>query len=171
MTRRYKPKSIPQLRAFPLKSITFSLIFYLFFLFILISLSDPFVLTKHISACFWDVTDAVMEERYTLHDCAYFFYFNDESGKRPRWNIYYTKHILLRRKLTRKHWATTCLQYVDLSFPHFCETSVSDLANIFGLWLITKSGIWISDMCIYIYVASEPPLTRHLEIKNASCLV
>lgn len=94
------------------------------------------------------------------------FYFNDESGKLPRWNIYYTKCILLRRKLTREASGNYMyLQYVDLSSPHFCETSVSDLANIFGLWPVFEIR-HLNFRYVHLYLCSQwAILTRHFEIK------
>lgn len=165
MTRRYKPlNSFHNWGLSPLKSLTF-LYFLFIFSFILISLLT-LCAHQHISACFemwlmlWWKKDTLRTTVLT------FFYFNDESGKRPRWNIYYTKHILLRRKLTREALGNYMyLQYVDLFSPFLwkiCEWSCQHFWPMIGY---LKSGIWISDMCIYIYVASEPPLTRHLEIK------
>ena len=147
-----KLKFIPQLRAFPPK-IHNLLLFFIYFFFSFSFLFWPFCTHHHISARFWDVTDTMIEERSTKNNYAYFFYFNDKSGKRPRWNIYYTKHILLRRKLTREALGNYMyLQYADLPFPHFYETSVSDLANIFGLWLVIWNPAFEFQICAFIFM-------------------
>lgn len=163
-----KLKCIPQVRAFPCKIHTHLLFF--------ISLSFTFAFLfwphQHISACLWDVTDSVMEKRSTKNNCAYFFYFNDESGKFPRWNIYYTKCILLRRKLTREASGNYMyLQYVDLPFPCFCETSVTDLANIFGLWLVIWNQTFEFQICAFIFMWPMSHPHKTFWNKNTSCLV
>ena len=160
-----KLKFIPQLRAFPPK-IHNLLLFFIYFSFSFSFLFWPFCTHHHISARFWDVTDTMIEERSTKNDYAYFFYFNDKSGKRPRWNIYYTKHILLRRKLTREALGNYMyLQYADLPFPISVE----------HLWVILPTFLaydWLFEIqhlnfrYVHLYLCSQwAALTRHFEIK------
>lgn len=85
----------------------------LFFIFLSSAFSFLFWLFNthpHISACLCNVTDSILGKK--IHQeklCLFFIYFlfffnfNDEPGKLPRWNIYYTKCILLKRKLARDY--------------------------------------------------------------------
>lgn len=135
-------------------------------LLLFISLSSAFLFLfwlfnthPHISACLCDVPDSVLGKKDPPRKAVFpfyffiFFYFNDESGKLPRWNIYYTKCILLKRKLARDASGNYMyLQYVDLSSFHFCETSVSDLANIFDLWLVIWNQTFEFQICAFMFI-------------------
>lgn len=159
------------MRAFPCK-IHPPLIFYFSFFYILISPLTFFVLTNtflHASEMWLWYCDGkkIHQEQLCL-----VFYFNDESGKLPRWNIYYTKCILLRRKMTREASGNYMyLQCVDLPSPHFCETSVSDLANIFGLWLVIWNQTFEFQICAFIFMWPMSHPHKTFGNKNVNCLV
>jgi hypothetical protein len=135
----------------------------LFFIFLSSAFSFLFWLFNthpHISACLCNVTDSILGKK--IHQeklCLFFIYFlfffnfNDEPGKLPRWNIYYTKCILLKRKLARDTSGNYMyLQYADLSPFHFCETSVSYLANIFDLWLVIWNQTFEFQICAFMFI-------------------
>lgn len=144
-------KFILQVRTFPSK-IPLSLIFLFSLLLLSHFSSDPLVVTHMFQHAFamWLI---VCLEKIPLRKTVLPFYFNDESGKLPRWNIYYTKCILLKRKLTRDTSGNYMyLQYVDLSFSPFCETSVTDLANIFDLWLVIWNQPFEFQICASMFI-------------------
>lgn len=99
---------------FPVNST--SLLFFLFPLLLLSRFSWPLCTHAHVSAWLWRVNNSVLGKD-PLWNAGLPFYLNDESGKLPRWNIYYTKCILLKRKLTRDTPGNYMyLQYVDPVF-------------------------------------------------------
>lgn len=141
---------------FPVNST--SLLFFSFPLLLLSRFSWPLCTHAHVSAWLWRVNNSVLEKD-PLWNARLPFYLNDESGKLPRWNIYYTKCILLKRKLTRDTPGNYMyLQYVDpvfffLLLWNICEWSCQHFWPMTGY---LKSDIWISDMCISVYIANEP---------------
>lgn len=136
---------------FPVNST--SLLFFLFPLLLLSRFSWPLCTHAHVSAWLWRVNNSVLGKD-PLWNAGLPFYLNDESGKLPRWNIYYTKCILLKRKLTRDTPGNYMyLQYVDPGFfSCCCETSVSDLAKIFDLWLVIWNQTFEFQICAFLFI-------------------
>lgn len=163
-------KFIPWVRALPCKIHTL-LLFFIPLSFTFSFLFWPFCSHQHISACLWDVTDTVMEKRSTKNNGAYFFILMMNLESFPDETFIILNVFCWGGNWPEKHRATTCI-YCTLT--SLLPISVKHLWVILPTFLACdwylKSDIWISDMCIYIYVANEPSL-QSLWDKNASCLV
>lgn len=161
-------KFIPQVETSPCKPIHFSpFSFFISLSFTFSFLFWPFCTRQRISACLRDVTDTVMEKRFTKKNSAYFFILMTNLESFPDETFITLNVFCWGGNWLENHQVTTRIYSMLTSL---LSISVKHLGVILLAFLACdcyfKSNIWISDMCFYIYVANElSSQDRHFEIK------